>query len=147
MPIFVYRQIDGVAMGSPLELALANIFVGYCKEKLFSDLSNLPCISDMLMTLLTFFKMKKSEEPLIRLNGLPCSLHLTLKKNNSIPFLNVHVEHKKVGYETKIYRKPTFTGLYIRWESLTPIKRKSSLVSTLIVHRVLKICSKSKFKR
>ena len=27
----MYRQIDGVAMGSPLGLVLANIFVGYCE--------------------------------------------------------------------------------------------------------------------
>ena len=35
----IYRQIDGVAMGSPLDLALANIFVGYYEEKLFSEIS------------------------------------------------------------------------------------------------------------
>ena len=31
----MYRQIDGVAMGSPLGPALANIFIGYQEEKLF----------------------------------------------------------------------------------------------------------------
>jgi len=31
----MYRQIDGVAMGSPLGPALANIFVGHQEEKLF----------------------------------------------------------------------------------------------------------------
>ena len=44
-----------------------------------------------------------------------------------------------------VYRKPTFTGQYLRWESFTPIKRKASLLSTL-VHRALKICSKSQLK-
>ena len=28
----MYRQVDGVALGSPLGLVLANIFVGYCKS-------------------------------------------------------------------------------------------------------------------
>jgi len=32
----MYRQIDGVAMGSPLGPALANIFGGYQEEKLFN---------------------------------------------------------------------------------------------------------------
>ena len=35
----IYRQIDGVAMGSPLGPALANIFAGYYQEKLFSEIS------------------------------------------------------------------------------------------------------------
>ena len=33
----VYKQIDGVAMGSPLGPALANIFLGHYEEKLFAD--------------------------------------------------------------------------------------------------------------
>ena len=99
------------------------------------------------MTILSSFKMKESEEFLIRPNGLHSSLQFTFEKekNNSLPFLDVHVEHTKGSYETKVYRKPTFTGQYLRWESFTPIKRKASLVSTL-VHRALKICSKSKLK-
>ena len=33
------RQIDGVAMGSPLGPALANTFVGYYESKLFNKIS------------------------------------------------------------------------------------------------------------
>ena len=35
----MYRQIDGVAVGSPLGPALAHIFVGYYESKLFNKIS------------------------------------------------------------------------------------------------------------
>ena len=41
------------------------------------------------------------------------------------------------------YRKPTFTGQYLRWNSFSPNKRKINLIGTL-VHRAFKICSKGK---
>ena len=137
----IYRQIDGVAMGSPLGPALANIFVRYYEEKLFSEISKRAVYFRYVDNTFVIFQNKKeSEEFLIRLNGLHSSLQCTFEKerNNSLPFLDVHVEHTKGSYETKVYRKPTFTGQYLRWESFTPIKRKTSLVSTL-VHRALKI--------
>ena len=42
-----------------------------------------------------------------------------------------------------MYRKPTFTGQYLRWESFSHTKQKTNLISTL-VHRALMICTKSK---
>lgn len=144
----IYRQIDGVAMGSPLGPALANIFVGYYEEKLFSDMPK-PSVYFRYVddTFAIFRNEKESEEFLIKLNDLHSSLKFTFEKekNNTLPFLDVCVERMKTGYVTSVYRKPTFTGQYLRWESFTPIKRKASLVSTL-VHRALRICSKSRLK-
>ena len=135
-------------MSSPLGPALANIFVGYYEEKLFSEIFK-PAVyfRNVDDTFVIFQNENESEEFLIRLNGLHSSLQFTFEKekNNSLPFLDVHLEHTKGSYETKVYHKPTFTGHYLRWESFTPIKRKASLVSAL-VHRTLKTCSKSKPK-
>ena len=63
------------------------------------------------------------------------------EKEKCPPFLDVYVERTDVGLETSVYRKPTFTGQYLRWESFSPLKRKISLISTL-VHRALMICTK-----
>ena len=63
--------------------------------------------------------------------------------NDSLPFLDVFAEKPNTGFLTSVYRKPTFTGQYIRWNSFCPKQRKVNLVKTL-VHRVLMICSKSK---
>ena len=115
---------------------------------MFSEISK-PAVYSRYVddTFVIFQNEKKSEESLIRLNGLHSSLQFTFEKerNNSLPFLDVHIKHTKGIYKTNVYRKPTFTGQYLRWESFAPIKRKASLESTL-VHRALKICSKSKLK-
>ena len=56
---------------------------------------------------------------------------------------DVLVEKDGTGFLTSVYRKPTFTGQYIRWNSFGPKTRKISLIKTL-VHRALMICSKTK---
>ena len=69
---------------------------------------------------------------------------LLLKKNcnQTLPFLDVMVEKDDHEFVTSIYRKPTFTGQCILWNSFCPMKRKTNLISTL-VHRALVICSES----
>ena len=78
------------------------------------------------------------------LNSLHPSLRFTFEKecNRTLPFLDVLVEKNDHEFVTSIYRKPTFTGQYIRLNSFCPMKRKTNLISTL-VHRALVICSKS----
>ena len=80
-----------------------------------------------------------------KLNLLHPALKFTVEKeqNNSLNFLDVLVEKEGTGFLTSIYRKPTFTGQYIRWNSFSPKMRQISLIKTL-VHRALMICSKTK---
>ena len=43
-------------------------------------------------------------------------------------------------FDTAIYRKPTFTGLMIKWDSFVPMQyKKSSIIS--MVQRALYVCS------
>ena len=85
----------------------------------------------------------EADEFLTKLNCLHPSLKFTFEKEKGkcLPFLDVYVQRTDVGLETSEYRKPTFTGQYLRWESFSPLKRKISLISTL-VHRALMICTK-----
>ena len=46
----MYKQTDGVAMGSSLGPALADIFVGYYEEKLFFKRRSFQHTSDVLTT-------------------------------------------------------------------------------------------------
>ena len=49
-------------------------------------------------------------------------------------------------HQYSIYRKPTFTGRFMRWDSFALSKRKTNLIETL-VHRALVICSPGKVKQ
>ena len=140
----MYKQTDGVTMGSPLGPALANILVGYYKEKLFSQTQKPPTyFRNVDDTFASFNHEAEADEFLTKLSCLHPSLKFTFEKEKGkcLPFLDVYVERTDVGLETSVYWKPTFTGQYLRWESFSPLKRKISLISTLM-HRALMICTK-----
>ena len=90
----MHRQIDGVAMGSPLGPALANIFVGYYGSKLFQTTSKTEmyyhCIDD---TFVVFSNEDECDLFLDSLNSLHPSLGFTFEKesNLALPFLEVLV--------------------------------------------------------
>ena len=71
------------------------------------------------------------------------TLHHEKESNHSLPFLDVLVERRDSEFSTSVYRKPTFTGQYLRWNSFSPHKQKINLIGTL-VHRAFMICSKGK---
>ena len=142
----MYKQTDGVAMGSPLGPALVNIFVGFYEEKLFSQILKPSTYFRYVNDTFAIFRNKEESENFFnQLNCLHSSLKFTFEKekNNCLPFLDVYVDQTVTGFETSVYRKPTFTGQYLCWESFNPTKQKTNLISTLI-HRALMICTKSK---
>ena len=71
-------------MGSPLAPALANTFVGYHKDKLFSE-STIPAVYFRYVddAFALFQNEKESEEYLIKLNGIHPSLKFTSEKEKS----------------------------------------------------------------
>ena len=79
------------------------------------------------------------------LNNMHPALRFTLeKKNNStLPFLDVLVCKETSAFLTAVYREPTLTGLYIRYNPFCPKKRKINLIK-ILTHRALMIFSESK---
>ena len=142
----MHRQIDGVTMASPLGPALANIFVGYQEAKLF-NIAKRPLVYFRHVddNFAVFNNEENCNTFLTHLNSLHPSLRITYKKesNHSLPFLDVLVERHDSEFLTSVYRKPTFTGQYLRWSSFSPQKWKTNLIGTL-VYRAFMICSKSK---
>ena len=145
----MYKQIDGVTMGSPLGPALANIFVGYHENKLFQTINEPFFYTRYVDDTFSIFRTEAdADQFFLALNSLHPALKFTMEKeaDQALSFLDVKVDKSEKQFLTSIYRKPTFTGRYMRWDSFAPSKRKTNLIETL-VHRALVICSPGKVKQ
>ena len=82
-----------------------------------------------------------------RLKGLHPALQFTMHMaaDNKLPFLDVLVQRLNGQAVRSMYRQPTFTGLYTRWDSFVPTSQKIGLIKSLS-SRVLNSCSKSTVK-
>ena len=124
----MYRQIDGVAMGSLLGSALANIFVGYYKSLLLRRVKKPPMYYRYVDDTFAIFDNENDcDKFLHQLNSLHPSLRFMFEKevNQSLPFLDVQVEKMGSKLITFVYRKPTFTIQYLNGNPLTLEKGKS----------------------
>ena len=113
----MYKQTDGVTMGSPLGPALANIVVGYCEEKILSQTQKPPTYFRYVDDTFAIFDHEaEADEFLTKLNYLHPSLKFTFEKEKGkcLPFLDVYVERTDIGFETSVYRKPTVIVQYLR---------------------------------
>ena len=146
----MYRQVDGVAMGSPLGPVLANIFVGYCEITL--NLTSSPEVLLYRRFVDDIFSINENaecmEELLTRLRGMHKALEFTKEEeiDGQLPFMDVSViknktaNNENITLSTTIYRKPTFTGHYMKWKSFTSRQHKLNLVRCL-VNRAKRLCT------
>ena len=63
-----------------------------------------------------------------------------MEKDCTLNFLDVTINRKNNSFCTSVYRKPTFIGLGLRFNSFAPKSYKYNLISCLI-HRAYKISS------
>jgi hypothetical protein len=147
----MYKQIDGVSMGSPLGPIIANIFMNDFENKHMEELTKLGVKTWLRYVDDTFVIINnKNQAELILeyLNKQHPSIKFTMEKeeNSTLNFLDVKIQKKKdLSFTTSTYRKPTFTGVMLNWNSLTSIKYKIGLISCLL-DRSFKICSSEKQK-
>ena len=130
-------------------LALANIFVGYHESKLFSCAQKSTIYFQHVDNTFAIFKQEGDVDDFqVTINRLHPALKFTVEKEHEehdgqLPFRDILVERTQLGFKSSVYRKPTFSGQYIRWKSFSPRKRKANLIVTL-VHSALMICTQSK---
>ena len=64
---------------------------------------------------------------------------IEIGNNDELAFLDVQVKRKENRFLTSVYRKKTFTGCYLNFQSKCCFKRKLNLIRTFC-HRAHRIC-------
>ena len=87
---------------------------------------------------------KYKEEFFHHINTVDSHIKFTVentREDGSIPFLDSLITPNQDGsLQTKVYRKPTHTNQYLKWDSHHAISNKYSVISSLL-HRAKNICS------
>ena len=145
----VYKQKDGVAMGSPLAPLLAEWFVSTIENKILLQDEHQPykplvykryvddvfavfrCVADRD----AFFKVLNEAHP---------NLQFTMENSKPLPFLDVSVSIENEAYTTEVYRKPTNTGVTMNFSCAAPTQWKKALARCLLrrAHRLSSCFSK-----
>ncbi|CAF1226111.1 unnamed protein product, partial [Didymodactylos carnosus] len=122
----LYEQIDGVSIGGPLAGTIADIFMIHLEESLHDDLykNGVRLWRRFVDDTFALVEPNASINSILSvLNGFHPSIEFTfeMEVDNSLSFLDVHVIRSVSQYSTTIYRKSTFTGLIMKWQSYVPL--------------------------
>ncbi|XP_078361337.1 uncharacterized protein LOC144645655 [Oculina patagonica] len=131
----LYEQTDGVAMGSPLGPLLANVFMGYIEETLERE-GKMPSFYKRYVddTLTIMPDLTSATTFLQVLNNCHPSVNFTMEteKDRVLPFLGMQLLNRAPNIETKVYIKPTNTGLLLHYQSHVDIRYKRGLLKTML---------------
>ena len=96
-----------------------------------------------MILLLVFLYVARQHNFFYFPNNQHSSLTFTMEEENDnmLPFFDVLVEKSSSSFIISIYKKPTFTGLYIRRDSFVLKSTKINLLIKCLTHRALVICS------
>ena len=134
-----YKQVHGAAMGSPISLLIANLFMEEFEVKAltFSQKPNslwLRYVDDTFV----IQEAEHSQQLLQHINTQDPHKQFTveeLDQEGSLPFLDTLISPgPNSTLTTSVYRKPTHTDQYLHWDSNHFIAAKHNVFNTL-AHR------------
>ena len=141
-----YEQVKGAAMGSQVNLIVANLYMEYFEQK---DLCTAPqpppprfwfrYVDDTFV----IHKEIHKQEFLQHINSVDPAIQFTVENNKDgvIPFLDTIVKPEaEWNLFITVYRKPTHTDQYLQWDSHHHLSAKFSVIHTLS-HRAQTVCS------
>ena len=132
-----YQQVDGVAMGSPLGPTLGNLFFVNYESKWLKECSvqfapkYYPRYVDNIFLL---FNAKDHVKKFLRYgNSRHANIKFTCEEenDNKISFLDISITRTENKFTTSIFRKKTYSGVYLNFHSHLPTDYKKGLISTL----------------
>ena len=138
----LFRQVDGVAMGSPLGVLFANMYMAQVEERTFS--SHPPpgiyarYIDDIFITTTTNEDVPHMIAALEHHSSLAFTSECSVE--GRLPFLDVDISKQDQGFKTKVYTKATNVGRCLNARGECPVQYKISVISSY-VNRALTHCS------
>ncbi|CAH8588824.1 unnamed protein product [Dicrocoelium dendriticum] len=138
-----YKQIDGVAMGSPLGPVLADIFLGLIERQVTASICEATLYKRYVDDILVFTTDEHFARLLEALNSIHPNLSVSheLEQHDSLPFLDILIKRRTDGtLQRTVHRKATWSGQYLHFSSFAPVAYKRGLVKTLF-YRARRICS------
>ena len=134
----IYKQIDGVAMGSPLGLCLANAFLCFHEQIWLNDCpENFKPVYYRRYVYDTF-ALFRSPDHLEKFTNYLNLKHKNIKftsekeSNNSLPFLDILISRSENGFKISVYHKSTFSRVYSNFNSFIRDEYKIGLVFTML---------------
>ena len=134
----VYKQVDGMAMGSPLGPTFANIFMCYLEKKIldqcpssFKPVFYRRYVDD---TFVLFKEKHHAQMFLDFINSFHRNIKFTMdfELDDHLSFLDVSVSRKDNQFFTGVFRKKTFTGMGLNFFSHCSFAFKLNSCKTLL---------------
>jgi predicted GIY-YIG superfamily endonuclease len=139
-----YKQLTGLAMGSPISAIIANIFMEFFEKTYIINDINFSCWCRYVDDI---FAITRNDIDLHNIlnqlnNKLDCiKFTIEIENDNKINYLDTTIIKDNNNRPTfKIFRKPTSIYNYIHWYSSHSVKIKKSTLTTFFL-RALKIVS------
>ena len=144
-----FQQIHGLAMGSPLSPVAACLYMEMMETDHYfnvmgDDVVWYRYVDDVLLVAPDSLDLSKK---ITELNAVERRIQFTLEEetNNTLPFLDVHIERTSGGIRYKVYRKITNKEDYIHFFSAHNRRTKSGVVIGFFL-RAMRICSPENLK-
>ena len=141
----LYRQKEGIAMGSPLGVLFANAYMNEIEDRVFnsSDFTVRPHIykryvDDIYLEVANEGDLNKLKEEMESKSILKFTYEIGTDKK--LPFLDVCVNISDGHHDLQVHRKKTDAGRCLNALSECPLRYKVGVVRTYL-RRALKTCS------
>ena len=139
-----YEQTEGAAMGSSISPIIANLYMEAFEKKAIITSPNPPSLWRRFVDDTFVIKKTQKDSFISHINSIDEKIQFTMensRNDGSMPFLDTLATPCSDGsLNTKVYRKPAHTDMYLQWDSHHTIAAKYKMVSTLH-HRAKAVCS------